>query len=202
MKYLWWPHRVYIKTPKNGDSCEELLRENDFDAVLATFCCYDHGANSSEAVQKITTDQKEYRKCSLSVIICWIAKIYLSINKSEKWLVTRMPLTYLRKLQKLHSKKSNNWPMVSFIHNGSEITTWMRYSFKTKSAKSKSTFLRWEHLFWISSCRSLDKHKGTGAVRQLSKTYFYSYPCEKTYLTVHFTKWCFFVNLLSKKLWV
>ena len=43
---------------KIGDFCEELLSENDFEAVLATFCCYDHGANSSEAVQKIVTDQK------------------------------------------------------------------------------------------------------------------------------------------------
>ena len=28
--------------------------------------------------------------------------------------------------------------MVSFIHNGSELTTWMGYSFKTKSTKSKA----------------------------------------------------------------
>ena len=35
----------------------------------------DHGAKASEEVQKIATDQKEYRKCSLCVIICWIAKI-------------------------------------------------------------------------------------------------------------------------------
>ena len=28
--------------------------------------------------------------------------------------------------------------MVSFIHNGSEITTWMGYSFKTKSTKFKT----------------------------------------------------------------
>ena len=33
-------------------------------------------------------------------------------------------------------KKSNNWPMVSFIHNESEITTWMGHSFKTKNTKS------------------------------------------------------------------
>ena len=26
---------------------------------LATSCCYDHGANVSEAVQKIATDQRE-----------------------------------------------------------------------------------------------------------------------------------------------
>ena len=49
---------------------EELLSENDIEAVLATFCCYDHGTKASEAVQKIATDQKEYHKCSLCVIIC------------------------------------------------------------------------------------------------------------------------------------
>ena len=28
------------------------LEENDFVAVLVNFCCYEYGANSSEAVQK------------------------------------------------------------------------------------------------------------------------------------------------------
>ena len=28
---------------------EEFLSENDFETVLATFCCYDHGTNASEA---------------------------------------------------------------------------------------------------------------------------------------------------------
>ena len=46
------------------DFCLELLSKNDFEAVLATFCCYDHGAKASEEVQKIATDQKDYRKCS------------------------------------------------------------------------------------------------------------------------------------------
>ena len=68
---------------------EELLSENDFEAVLATFCCYDHSAKVSEAVQKIATDQKVYQKCFSCVITCWIVKIYLptylSINNSEKW---------------------------------------------------------------------------------------------------------------------
>ena len=45
--------RTYIKTAKIGDFQEELASENDFEAVLATFCCYDHGAKASEAVQKI-----------------------------------------------------------------------------------------------------------------------------------------------------
>ena len=67
---MGWPYSEYIKTSKNDVFCEELLGENDFDAVLATFCCYDYGANASEAVQKIATDQKEYRKCSSCVIIC------------------------------------------------------------------------------------------------------------------------------------
>ena len=56
MKYLGWQYRAYIKKAKNGDFSEELLSENDFQAVLATFCCYDHDAKASEAVQKITTD--------------------------------------------------------------------------------------------------------------------------------------------------
>ena len=35
-----------------------MLSENDFEAVLAFFCCYDHGAEASEAVKKIATDRK------------------------------------------------------------------------------------------------------------------------------------------------
>ena len=37
--------------------------------ILATFCRYDLGAKASEAVQKIATDQKEYRECSSCIII-------------------------------------------------------------------------------------------------------------------------------------
>ena len=77
LKYPGLLYKAYIKTTKNGDFHEELLSENDIEAVLATLCCYDHGAKASGAVQKIATDQKEYCKCSLCVIICWIAKIYL-----------------------------------------------------------------------------------------------------------------------------
>lgn len=32
---------------------EDLLSEND---VLAAECCYDYGANSSKAVEKVVTD--------------------------------------------------------------------------------------------------------------------------------------------------
>ena len=31
--------------------------------------------------------------------------------------------------------------MLSFIHNGSELTTWMGYNFKTKTTKPKQNFL-------------------------------------------------------------
>ena len=55
---------------KNCGFCEELLNENDFEAILTTLCCHDYGAKTSEAVQKITTDQKDYHKCSSCVIIC------------------------------------------------------------------------------------------------------------------------------------
>ena len=49
------PYRKYIKTTKNGGFCQELLRENDFEAVVINFCCHEYGANVSEAVQEIST---------------------------------------------------------------------------------------------------------------------------------------------------
>ena len=49
-------------------------------------------------------------------------------------------LCNLKQVLKFHEKKSNNWPVVRFIHNGSEITTWMGFNFKTKRTKSKETF--------------------------------------------------------------
>ena len=38
------------QTAKNGGFFGELLSENDFEAVLVNFCCYEYGANASEAV--------------------------------------------------------------------------------------------------------------------------------------------------------
>ena len=52
LKLLGWPYIRYIKTVNNG--C--FLSEDEFESVLATLCCYEYGANSSEAVGKITTD--------------------------------------------------------------------------------------------------------------------------------------------------
>ena len=37
---------------------EKFQGENDFEAVLATLCCYDYGVNASEAIKNIVTDQK------------------------------------------------------------------------------------------------------------------------------------------------
>ena len=34
------------QTAKNGDFCFELPSKNDFEAVLVTFCCYDHGTKA------------------------------------------------------------------------------------------------------------------------------------------------------------
>ena len=80
LKYLTWPYREYIKTAKNGSFCEELLSENDFEAVLATLYCYDYGTNASETVQKIAIDQKDYPIYSSCVRACWIAKLYQLIT--------------------------------------------------------------------------------------------------------------------------
>ena len=48
---------------------EELHSENGFEAVLANFCCYDYGANTSEAVQKISTRTLELYANSLKQLI-------------------------------------------------------------------------------------------------------------------------------------
>ena len=52
-----------------------FLSEDDFEAVLATLCYYDYSANAFEADGNIA-DQKHYHKCSLSIIVCCIAKAY------------------------------------------------------------------------------------------------------------------------------
>ena len=86
LKYLGCPCREYTKTSKNGGFFEELLSENDFQAVLATFCCHDYGTNTSEAVQKIDTDQI----LSQMLFVCYstLNSQNISINNSEKRLVT------------------------------------------------------------------------------------------------------------------
>ena len=86
LKYLGWPYKEYIKAAKNGDFCEELLNENDFEAVLVTFCCYDYGANASEAVQKIARS----KRLSQMFFVCnsMLNSQNISIDNNGNWLVT------------------------------------------------------------------------------------------------------------------
>ena len=53
--YLNFSIQEIHQNSKNGGFCEELLSENDFEAVLVNFCCYEYGTNASEPVQKIST---------------------------------------------------------------------------------------------------------------------------------------------------
>ena len=80
---MGWPYTEYIKTAKNGGFYEELLSENDFEAVVATFFCYEYGTTLLRKFRK-SLQIKEYHHCSSCVIIYGIAIIYLSINKNEK----------------------------------------------------------------------------------------------------------------------
>ena len=84
--------------------------------------------------------------------------------------------------------------MVSFILNGNEITSWMGYSFKSKSTKSraKQHFSLKRTSFLLSSCKLLDSYKDTEDERQLNKTaIFIDTPMKKAYLAIHFIKGCF-----------
>ena len=58
--YLNFSIQKIHQNSKNGGFCEELLSENDFEAVLVNLCCYEYGAkpNTSEAVQKAVTNLK------------------------------------------------------------------------------------------------------------------------------------------------
>ena len=55
--FLATKHEKAITMAKNGGFCF-FLSENDFETVLVNFCCYEHGANASEAVQKISTSTR------------------------------------------------------------------------------------------------------------------------------------------------
>ena len=98
-------YRADIKTAKNSNFWEEFLSENDFEAVLAAFCCYDNGPKASEAVQKIAVDQKEYCKCSSCVINWWIEKVYLSISNNEKMVGYKDTSNLAKKVAKVSQKE-------------------------------------------------------------------------------------------------
>ena len=54
---------------------DDFVCGNYFNAALAIFSSYCYNANASEAVEMIPTDEKDYHKCSLYVIV-WIATVY------------------------------------------------------------------------------------------------------------------------------
>ena len=66
---IWKDQEEDIKTAKNSSFFEELLCENDPEAVLVNFCCYGFGVNASEAVQKINTGTLELHANSLKQLI-------------------------------------------------------------------------------------------------------------------------------------
>ena len=79
----------YIRTAKMANFSENFLSRNDFEDVLAIFFYYDHGSKASEAVEKIATGEKGYRKCSMCVIQVG-AKPHDIINNSKTgWLLSR-----------------------------------------------------------------------------------------------------------------
>ena len=96
--------------------------------------------------------------------------------------------------------------MASFSPNGSEITTWMGYNFKTKSkiTKSQATILRKTSFFHFQAEDHQISTKTLKLHTNLIISYFYSYTYEKTSLAVHFTKECFFCQFVGMKvtLWV
>ena len=70
---------------------ELFLSENDFQAVLANFCCSDYCANASETVEKIATNQKDYHRCFFGVKVYCIAKAHYQNSSKKIWF-----LKYLR----------------------------------------------------------------------------------------------------------
>ena len=73
------PTRNTWKQQKLTGFSEEFLRKNNFEAVIATFCCYDYGVNAFEAIEKIVTDQKDYHKLLFIISFILIRKrIFLS----------------------------------------------------------------------------------------------------------------------------
>ena len=68
LKFPGWPYRNYIETAK------KLLTVRIFFLffILYSYC---YSAKASQAVVKIATDVKDYRRCSLYIMVC-IATAY------------------------------------------------------------------------------------------------------------------------------
>ena len=95
-----------------------------------------------------------------------------------------------KKAAEVSQKKRNNSPMVSFIHNGSETTTWMghknqKHKIHRNIFKITTSFLN----FKLQIIRLAQSHWSCTPTHWNS--YFYNCTYEKTYLAVQFTKGCF-----------
>ena len=66
-------------------SSKEFLSENDTETVWLCFFCYDYGANTSAAVDKIAINQKNYHKCSLCFRVCSTGK--KNHHNKKDWLL-------------------------------------------------------------------------------------------------------------------
>ena len=141
LKYLGWPYRAYIKRAKNGDLWGIALWKwlwgcFSYFLLLWPWC---------QGLWGSSEDRYRSKRVSQMLLVC-----YNLLNSPNtpitqwQWKMAGYKDTFnvAKKLLKLHRKKSNEWPTVSFIHNRSNITTWIVHSFKTKSAKSTAAFLR------------------------------------------------------------
>ena len=104
-------------------------------------------------------DCYKWKRLSQMLLVCYsllhrrrISSI--TLKKVGYWDTSGIPMK--KKLQNLHRKRSNDWPMMTFIHSGSKIIIYSdsrgnkldgvelatSLHFKTKTIKSKATFLR------------------------------------------------------------
>ena len=56
--------------------CANFPSWNEFENVLTILDCYDYGENKSDAAEKIAIDENDYHKCSLCVIVNFIARLH------------------------------------------------------------------------------------------------------------------------------
>ena len=113
-------------------SSEDAANQKDYHkwSLCVIVCCIVKIYQSTTAKKKVgylltRTTSSQLKYCKSCVV-----KIYQLITAKKSWLLTYQDNFFVAKiLQKLHRKRISNWTMVSFICNGSEITTWMCYTF-------------------------------------------------------------------------
>lgn len=76
LKFLGWLYKEYIKIAKIVVCSTDFLWKHAFDGVLAIFHYYGYGATSSEAVEKIATDEIRVSQRLLLCFKLWIAAAY------------------------------------------------------------------------------------------------------------------------------